>query len=245
MVRAVGAEAVVHTQALSDVDRCEQAPEEAMRHNVQATAHLCEALKGSGALLIGLSTDYVFDGATSSPYDEEDTPGPLSVYGRSKLAGEQLMLKYPRGMIVRPSTLFGPDRMNFCNAIVQRLREGLPVQAFLDQTTSPTYTADLAEGLEAFMKALQGQDLAQMPRVYHLANAGGCTRVEFAMTVAALLQADRSLIEAIPMAQQHRPAPRPCYSALVSRHLPQMMGRTLRPWQDALRAYLNDQGWLN
>ncbi len=245
-IRAAGADVVVHTQALSDVDRCEQAPEEAERQNVLTVQHLCQALEGLPTWLVGMSTDYVFDGLKGQPYDERDVPAPLSVYGRSKLAAEQQVQRYRQGIVVRVSTLFGADRMNFCNAIVERLHRREPVQAFVDQTTSPTYTEDVADGMEALIRYfMEAPSTAAMPRVYHMTNRGGCRRIEFATEVARLLGEDASLIHGIPIQAQHRPAPRPAYSALTSCHLQDVIGRTLRPWQDALRVYLASQHWLN
>lgn len=240
-VRETAPDVVIHTQALSDVDRCEQEPREAERMNVQTMEHLCRALEEGEPLLLALSTDYVFDGVKGRPYDEQDEPKPLSVYGRTKLAGEQRALRYAKGYVIRPSTLFGVGRMNFCDAIVQHVQRGEPIEAFVDQTTSPTYSDDLAEGIDALIHAMAGASLQDLPRLYHVTNAGWATRVEFAKRVAALLKQDDSLIQAVPMHHQHRPAPRPPYSALVSRHLAHVIGRTLRPWDEALQAYLRQR----
>jgi len=243
-IRAVAPDVVVHTQALSDVDRCEQEPEEAQRLNVHTVDHLCRALETSQPLLLALSTDYVFDGRKGRPYDEEDAPNPLSTYGRTKVAGERLARRYAKGYVIRPSTLFGTGRVNFCETVVQRVQRGEPVEAFADQTTSPTYTADLAEGIEALITAM-GTSLRNRPRLYHMTNAGSATRVDFAKRVAAWLNQDGSLIRAVAMRDQHLSAPRPAYSALASRHLAHVIGRTLRPWDDALHAYLRAQHWIN
>lgn len=246
VVGAVRADAVIHTQALSDVDRCEREPEAARVQNVEATANLIQALaraQGAGgtapAWLVYVSTDYVFDGAKGTPYDEEDEPRPLSVYGRSKRDAERLALGYPRGVIVRPSTLFGPGRANFCDTIVARLRAREPVEAFADQVTSPTYTVDLAEGLEALCEALGSGGEAPPARVVHMANAGGASRVAFAQRIATLIGESPELVRGIPMAAQGRPAARPAYSALTTMHLDRLIGRKLRPWDDALHAYLH------
>jgi dTDP-4-dehydrorhamnose reductase len=238
VIRDLRPEFVIHAQACSDVDRCEREPELAMAMNAQAVANVVRALEPLGAGLIYLSTDYVFDGTKGAPYDERDEPRPLGVYGRSKFEGEREALRCPRAMVVRTSTLFGPGRMNFCDHIVERVRAGQPVEAFSDQTTSPTYAEDLADGLAELVRAWGHPADARRPRVLHLANAGGCTRVEFAHRVVDLLGADRALVRAIPIAAQHRPAPRPANSSLTSIHLARLIGRTLRPWHEALEAYL-------
>ncbi len=245
VVRETVPEVVIHTQALSDVDRCEQEPREAQQQNVQTIEHLCFALEERESLLLMLSTDYVFDGVKGRPYHEQDEPRPLSVYGRTKLAGEQRALRYAKGYVIRPSTLFGGGRMNFCDAIVQRVQHGESIEAFVDQTTSPTYSDDLAEGIETLITTMRGQSLQGLPRLYHMTNGGWATRVEFAKRVAGLLKQDDSLIHAVPMSQQRRPAQRPACSALVSRHLGRIIGRTLRPWDEALQAYLRQQALIN
>lgn len=244
-MRAAQPEAVLHSQALSDVDRCELDPQDAERHNVLTVEHLCRALRGSGAFLMAVSTDYVFDGAKGRPYDEADPPNPVSVYGRTKLAGEQAALAYPLSVVIRPSSLFGPGRMNFCDQVVARARRQEPVEAYVDQATSPSYTEDVADGVWALLTALQGRGLAGQARIYHVVNAGGCRRVEFVERVLALTGAPRTLLRPIRMADQRRPARRPPYSVLTSRHLPPVIGRTLRPWDEALHAYLQQRRWLN
>lgn len=232
---------VIHAAALSNVDQCEQEPALARIANVETTTHVVRALNGSGARLLFISTDYVFDGRKVGPYDEDDLPNPLGVYARSKREAEQVVLDYAHGIVVRPSTLFGPGRMNFCDHVADRLAAGQLVEAFADQVTSPTYTADLAEALFALGRWLSAPGAEGRARVYHLVNAGGCSRVEFAHCVADLTGCPRSLVRAIPMAAQQRLAVRPCNSALTSRYAPPMLERILRPWSEALEAYLRQR----
>ena len=242
LMRSVKPDAVIHAQAMSDVDRCELQPQQAELMNARTVEHVCRAAELTGALVIALSTDYVFDGAKDSPYGETDPPRPISVYGRTKLAGEQVALRYARGVVVRPSTLFGPGRMNFCDAIVERCRRGEPIDAFTDQATSPTYTEDLAEALDRLATALVTRDwTSATPRLYHAANAGGCTRVQFASRIVERLGGSPALVRPIRMQDQHRPAPRPPYSVLTSHHLTAIIGTQLRPWDEALNAYLTSQ----
>jgi dTDP-4-dehydrorhamnose reductase len=238
-IRANDPEVVIHAQALSDVDRCEREPALARQMNVEAIANVIAALAPTEALLMFISTDYVFDGRKGAPYDERDEPRPISVYGASKLEGEHVALSYPRAVVVRPSTLFGPGRVNFCDAVVSRLRAGETAEAFSDQATSPTYTEDLAAVLRDLAIALRARPLAEWPtHIVHGANAGGCSRVEFAHRIADLLGASRAQIRAIRMAEQHRPARRPACSVLATRYLPALIGRSVRSWDEALQAYL-------
>ncbi len=245
IIRAVRPDVVIHTQAVSDVDRCEREPDTAQAQNVRATEHLVRALEETQALVVYISTDYVFDGLKGSPYDEACEPHPISVYGRSKLAGEQVILRYPYGVIVRPSTLFGSGRMNFCDAIVQGVQEGRTIEAFMDQTTSPTYTADVADALGELIQALAASRSSGPSRIYHLTNTGASTRLAFAQRIVDLLGYPRTRIRPILMADQQRPAPRPPYSALTTTELPKVIGRTLRPWDEALHEYLRLRRWVN
>jgi dTDP-4-dehydrorhamnose reductase len=245
VLRTVQPDLLVHAQAMSDVDRCELEPDLAQEQNVRATAHIVEALRGTRALLIYISTDYVFDGTKGAPYDETDEPRPISVYGATKLEGERVALGYPRAVVVRPSTLFGPGRMNFCDHIVLRLNAGQTVEAFQDQVTSPTYTEDVAVGIGELGAVLGRSQRLREPRIYHLVNEGRCGRVEFAGRIAALLGHSRDRIRPIPVSAQRRPARRPAYSALATTQLLHTIGRRLRPWEEALHAYLCQRHWLN
>ncbi len=238
-IRELQPDVVIHAQAFSDVDRCEQQPDEAETMNVRTTANLLEALRGTAARLIYISTDYVFDGTKGRPYDETDPPNPLSVYGRTKLAGERLALGHPQAMVVRLSTLYGAGRKTFCDHVVDQLRSGQLVEAFMDQTTSPSFTDDVAGGLNDLLGAFGRPTLPG--RILHLANAGSCSRVEWARCVADTLGLSQEGIKPVLMSSTARPAPRPPYSALSTRWGPEMIGRTLRPWQEALDAYLRQR----
>ena len=245
VVRGLSPDVVIHAQAMSDVDRCELDPQAAWEQNVRTLEHVVTALDARRTWLVGIGSDYVFDGKKGSPYDEADAPNPLGVYGRAKLAAEQATLRFPRSVVVRTSTLFGAGRMNFCDHIVAQVTAGQPVDAFTDQVTSPTSTEDLAEALAELAEALGRIGDGPVPRLLHITNAGSASRVAFAERVADLLQAPRGLIRRIRMADQHRPAPRPACTAMASRHLQSILGRTLRPWDEAVQAYLRQRRWLN
>ena len=237
-------ELVVHAQALSDVDRCEEEPQLARAMNVQATANLVEALKANGerpALLIALSTDHVFDGAQRRPYVESDLPAPVNTYGRTKLESERHALGYARSIVVRTSTLYGPGRLNYCDHIVARTTAGEPVEAWSDQQTSPTYTEDLAAAMAQLSLHVLDSGSLTGQRVYHLVNAGGCSRVTFAERVVELLHGSKDLIKPIPMAAHQRPAHRPRYAVLDTINVPASLKEILRPWDDALQAYLRQR----
>lgn len=244
LVRELQPQIVIHAQALSDVDRCQLEPQEARSQNVVTTERLVEALNGRHALLIHLSTDYVFDGTKGVPYDEHDAPHPLGVYGTTKLEAERIALRHERSIVVRTSTLYGPARINFCDFIISRMRAGQSVEAFTDQVTSPTFVEDLAQGIVELGMALQARPDDRWPRIVHLTNPGACSRVEFSDRVAQLLGVSPTLVRRISVADQRRPAPRPAYSALTSIYIRHLLGRELRPWDQALQAYLHQHHQL-
>lgn len=245
IVERVSPDVVVHAQALSNVDQCEVDSAQAYRMNAEAPDLLCRACAPRQIPVVALSTDYVFNGAKSAPYDEHDETRPINIYGLSKLDGERTVLRYSRGYVVRPSTLYGPARQNFCHYIVDQAQQGRPIQAFLDQTTSPTYTADLAQALHAMLRELSASGGREVPRVLHLANSGGCRRTEFAARALQLLNRSLSLLQPIGMVQQARPAARPSYSVLTSRYAANVIGTRLRSWDAALEAYLRFRHWIN
>ncbi len=230
---------------MSDVDRCELAPDEAWRQNVAATESVRRASESQRAWLVSLSSDYVFDGLKGQPYDELDELRPLSVYGRTKVESERIVRGYERGAVVRVSTLYGAGRTNFCDVAVERLRAGQAVEAFTDQATSPTFTDDVAMAIERLINAIVQQGRVPSPSVFHIANAGGCRRIDLVGRIARLIGADPALIRPIRMDAQRRPARRPACTILMSRFIHALTGSTLRPWERALEAYLRQRQWIN
>lgn len=226
----IAPQVVVHAAGWTDVDGCERDPDRAFRVNALGSRYVALGAASAGAALLYLSTDYVFDGAKKEPYTEWDPPAPLSVYGASKLAGErEVRALCPRHWIVRTSWLFGPGR-NFVATILAQARRDAPLRVVDDQVGSPTYTEDLAAGLAALLEA---------PRfgIYHLTNGGHCSWFEFATAIVRAVGL-RVPVEPIPSTALARPAPRPPYSVLRNACW-ELEGRPpLRPWPEALSAYL-------
>ena len=236
---------ILHCAGMTDVDACEREPAEALRLNAEASGILAAASAEAGSAFLYVSTDYVFDGESPSPYRETDPVRPVSVYGRSKLEGERLALaRAPRAIVVRVSGLFGAARQNFVGMAAQRLRAGEPVSAVTDQVNSPSYTADLADGIARLIGLLETQPLAAMAAgplhgVFHLANRGGASRLQVAQEVAGILGKPVSLIRPTRWADLGRPARRPPQSRLDCSRFSERVGQ-LRPWQEAIRAFLNN-----
>jgi dTDP-4-dehydrorhamnose reductase len=213
------ADLVLHAAAWTDVDGAESDPAGAELVNVDGTRNVAAL----GVPVVYFSSDYVFDGAKREPYLESDEPAPASVYGRTKLAGEQ---QVPDGWIVRSSWLFGWTGRNFVRTMLRLGAERDEVSVVADQRGCPTYVGDLAEAT---------RELLALPRgVWHLAAEGECTWAEFARTIFE--EAGLSTrVRDITTEELGRPAPRPAYSVLRS----ERAGAPRLPhWRDGLRACL-------
>lgn len=233
---------VANCAAWTRVDDAESHPDAAFRVNALGPRNLAVACYEAGAALLHISTDYVFDGRKGAPYREFDLPAPLGVYGASKRAGEELVRSLcPRHWIVRTQWLYGAGGPNFVRTILRLARERLeaagpgrppePLAVVNDQTGSPTYTRDLARALA---------DLVSSPAygTYHLTNQGACTWYEFARTILTLAGMGAVEVRPVATAELGRPASRPAYSVLEN-HLWRVEGRVpLRPWAEALAAFL-------
>jgi dTDP-4-dehydrorhamnose reductase len=230
-VTSLRPDVVIHCAAHTAVDRCEGEVAAAFAVNALAVRHVADAARRAGAHLVSVSTDYVFDGTAGRPYHEWDEPNPLSVYGRSKLAGEREAVGAGGGAtVVRTSWLCGANGSNMVKTVVRLLDEGVrPLRFVDDQYGCPTFTADLAVTLRRIA-------VARLPGVVHVTNHGETTWYGFARAVVAAAGADPGLVEPITTAQLHppRPAPRPADSRLASLVLPLPGLPALRPFEDAL-----------
>lgn len=230
---------VVNCAAFHRVDECEDRPEDAMRVNALGALHVARACASLGALCVYVSTDYVFSGEQRRPYVESDAPGPINVYGASKLAGEHLtVLTSPRWLVVRTASLFGvtPARAkkgNFVETMLAKARAGDTIRVVDDIRMSPTYAHDAARALERLIR--QGA-----VGYLHLTNAGSCTWHEFATQILASAGLGARVV---PVRSSEYPtrARRPKDSSLASLRVDDGVRRCLRPWRDALAAYLADR----
>ena len=222
---------ILHLAALTKVDGCEARRDEAFLVNGLGSRNAALAAAGSGAAVLALSTDYVFDGTATSPYREYDAADPQSAYGASKWAGEQAVREVnPRHVIVRTSWLFGPGGSNFVDVILARARAGERLRVVDDQRGSPTFTRDLAQGL------LRLVDAAQYG-TYHCTNSGDCTWYDLA--AYALERAGLGApLERSDTASFPRPAKRPAYSVLGNGFFEHVTGWRMPPWQDAVDRHL-------
>ncbi len=225
---------VLHGAAMTAVDACESQPEKAYADNAQATAHVAEACAAIGAWLIAISTDYVFPGDADRAYHEADPTGPRTVYGKSKLAGEEeVRRRCAHHTILRIAWLYGPGGPSFVHAMLRLgAQPGPPLKVVDDQRGNPTAAADVA--------ALIGA-LIERPLIgtVHASSEGETTWCGLAREIFRL----RGLTRAIaPCATSEfpRPAPRPANSRLEKRALRAHGFPPMPPWQDSLARFLTE-----
>lgn len=223
---------VVNCAAFTAVDAAEADPDGAHAVNAVGAGNVARTCALAGARLVHLSTDFVFSGrfdGAPRPYEVDDPPDPLGVYGRSKLAGERAVrAELPGAQVVRTAWVYTGTSGDFVGAIARRIEGNGPVEVVADQIGSPTYVGDL---VGALLQIVAGGVSAPL---LHAANAGVTSRFEQARAVFAALGADPARVHPVSTDRYPRPAPRPRYSALSSR-LSAAAGLTpLRPWREAL-----------
>ncbi len=225
---------VVNAIAYTDVDGCESNSELAFRVNGEGVKNLAEVSAAIGAKLVHISTDYVFDGTKGSPYTEDAPVNPLSVYGKSKLAGEEYARLNPDHLIVRTQWLYGLHGKNFVETMLRLAGEREELAVVNDQFGSPTWTSDLCLAVKALLdKGCRG--------TYHAVNSGYCSWFDFAKAIFA---ESGSGVKVNPLTSEKlgRPAPRPPFSVLDCGSLAADTGLEMENWRDALRKYLLARG---
>lgn len=226
---------LINCAAYTAVDRAETDTEAAFAVNATGPRVLAQVCADNGARLLHVSTDYVFPGTGSHPYETDDPTDPATVYGRSKLAGEQAVLELaPQATVVRTAWVYTGTGSDFVATMLRLERERDTLTVVNDQLGSPTYTRDLASGL------LELAGLPDAPRILHATNAGQATWFDLARAVFAAIGADPQRVRPCGTEDFPRPAPRPAYSVLSGAAW-QAAGLTpLRSWklalQDALAA---------
>lgn len=225
---------LINTAAFTAVDDAEQNEALAKKINGEAVGEIARTCTALTATFVQFSTDYVFDGQRLEGYSEDASPHPLNAYGRSKFLGEQLLqasgCEY---LLIRTSRLFGHARgakskKNFIDQMIERAKSHSTIEVVDDETASPTSAPDLAEATLALLHE-------NARGIVHRTNDGTCTWFGFAQEIFSQLQKDVTLVP-VSSTRFPRPAPRPRFSALLSRKF-----SPLRPWQQALRDYLKEQ----
>ena len=216
---------VVNAAAYTNVDGCETEPDLAFRVNALGPRNLAQLCEERGCDLLHVSTNYVFDGESRRPYEPFDAPYPISVYGRSKLAGEEYVRQLTnRWYVVRSAGVYGRGH-NFVRTMLRLGAERDVLEVKEDEFISPTYALDLAEGIIALIE--DGHY-----GLYHLTNAGSCSWYEFAREIFALAGVEVEVVP-VPGSEYPLPAGRPANGVLSTLGSPE-----LRHWRDALEEYI-------
>lgn len=222
---------LINAAAFTNVNGCETDRATAFAVNAEGVKNLAAACAKIGAAMLQVSTDYIFDGRKGLPYQEEDEPAPLSVYGASKLAGEKYLRQImPKYYIVRTAWLYGRGGVNFVDKIIKLARDKDALKVVNDQVGSPTYGRDLAE---AIVKLIQTEAYG----VYHFTNSGQTTWYDLAREALCLSGLDPKKVSPCTTAEFPQPARRPALSVLANVR-GAALGITLRPWREALADYL-------
>ncbi len=226
-------EVIINTTAFHLVDLCEDEPERTLLVNAGGARNVARAAREVDAVNVYISTDYVFDGEKQKPYDEDDRPNPLSVYGVGKLAAENMTrITGPKHFIVRTTGLYGmsPFRSgrggNFVETVIKFVKAGKPMKVVTDQVLTPTATADLAPTLVELVKT-------DAYGLYHMTQTGECSWYRFAKTIAELTGMDHDIGETTA-AEFGARANRPAYSVLDNYRMRQAGVAEMRSWHDAL-----------
>jgi dTDP-4-dehydrorhamnose reductase len=235
-VVASGADLVIHAAAMTNVDGCARDPEQAYRINGLGTKYVALACRRMGVPLVYISTNEVFAGDSGRPYYEYDQTGPINAYGCSKLAGELVVRELlDRFYIVRVAWLFGGAR-NFVRTIL-RLAEAPPAGGLRmvdDEVGSPTFCRDVAEAVTRLITTDQYG-------TYHFVNSGIASRDSFARTILRLAGRTEVAVTSIKLADYQRDSVPPPYTPLANL-AGAALGITLRPWEEAVAAYLVELG---
>jgi len=224
-----GHDVVINAAAYTKVDDAESDEDAAFAVNATGAGHLADAAAAAGARLVQVSTDYVFRGDATEPYAEDTPRDPLGAYGRTKAAGEELVLAHPDVYLVRTAWLYGEHGPNFARTMLRLAGSNPTVSVVTDQVGQPTWSRDLATSIVRLLDA-------EAPfGVYHGTNSGSASWFEFAQAIFAEAGLDPARVLPTDSAAFVRPAPRPSYSVLGHAAWESAGIAAPRPWRDALR----------
>ncbi|MDE7074303.1 MAG: dTDP-4-dehydrorhamnose reductase [Odoribacter sp.] len=223
---------IINCAAYTAVDKAEEEPEKAARINTEAVANLAKAAAKEDCLLIHISTDYVFDGTATEPYTEKTKTCPVSVYGRTKLAGEEAIKKsgcfY---IIIRTAWLYSTFGNNFVKTILRLAAERSELTVVADQVGSPTYAEDLAK---AIVKIMDNEERIEHEGIYHFSNEGACSWFDFATEIVRL---GNAACKVRPVTTDEYPTKtkRPAYSVLDKSKIRKTFAVEVPDWKEALQ----------
>ena len=228
---------IINCAAYTAVDKAEEEPQKAMMINARAPGILARESNKINALLIHISTDYVFDGLAHMPYVETDLPNPISEYARSKYFGEEAVRKDAhKAVILRTSWLYSEFGNNFVRTMIRLGRERKSLNVIFDQTGTPTYAMDLCETI---LKILPELDISSGTEIYHFANEGVASWYDFSQAIMALAEIDCRVLP-IETSGYPLPAKRPYYSVMNKTKIKNQFDLDIPYWRDGLGRCLNN-----
>ena len=222
---------VINSAAYTNVDGCEENEETAYSINGEGVRNLALACSEVGCPLVHVSTDYVFNGENTRPWVEDDEIGPISVYGKSKLKGEEAILEIlDKFFIIRTAWLYGINGGNFPKTMLELAKSHSEITVVYDEVGTPTYTPDLAEAISKLIET-------DYYGIYHITNSGSCSWCEFARYIFEVAGKDVKVIP-VTASEFARPAPRPHYSVLENKKWIDNGFEPLRNYKDAAKEYI-------
>jgi dTDP-4-dehydrorhamnose reductase len=224
-------EIVIHAAAIPDPDICEADPALAFSVNVEGTRNVVEAAHEIRAAVAFVSSDAVFDGKKTTPYIETDATNPPTVYGRTKVQGEEIVGTLPAHWIIRVPVLFGPGKAKFVEKGLVKLKNGERYIVASDQVASAAYTLDAAHTMMELIEA-------RRYGIFHIANAGQCSRYDLERRAAQFAELDPALVIGTALSEMGHRAKRLKYSVMEMRALKQNGFAVSRPWEEALKEYI-------
>ncbi len=222
---------VINSAAYTNVDGCEENQDLAYAVNGHGVRNLALACKKIDCPMVHVSTDYIFNGENDKPWIENDEIGPISVYGKSKLMGEEAIQEIlDKYFIVRTAWLYGINGKNFPKTMLELAKNHSEITVVYDEVGTPTYTPDLARGISELIET-------EFYGVYHLTNSGSCSWCEFARYIFEVADVDVKVIP-VTASEFARPAPRPSYSVLENKNWIEKGFKPLRNYKEAIKEYI-------
>jgi dTDP-4-dehydrorhamnose reductase len=224
---------IINCAAYNLVDKAETEPDQALLVNGTAVKNITEVIRGSECRFIHVSSDYVYDGQSNVPYNEDDQANPLSAYGRSKLEGEKHALLHQGSMIIRTSWLYSSFGNNFVKTILRHSAEKESLRVVFDQTGTPTYAADLAGAIVSIISGVIRNQIAMNSGIYNYSNEGVCTWYDFACEI---IKEASLTCRILPVLTKDYPqtAKRPAYSVMDKTKIKENYGLSIPHWRTSL-----------
>lgn len=229
-IKALKPNFIVNCAAYTAVDKAEQDIEMSVKLNSIAPGIIAKACKENNCRMIHISTDYVFDGESNTPYSESSKVNPMSQYGRSKLKGEEEVLSTGISMVIRTSWLYSSYGNNFVKTIIRNAKIKPELRVVSDQYGCPTYASDLAE---VVLKIITNRENNFIPEIFHYSNEGSCSWYDFASKIVALTNIDCKVIP-IPTKDYPLPAKRPQYSVFNKSKIRNAYNIEIPQWEKSL-----------